>query len=92
MRKLEPLKISLLILIAVFLICIAVGNLINNVKLSDYLINVSVEMLGSIITLLFIDLYLNNQEKKLEKKKRNNCLENFKTNNSRTYIFTFFYL
>ena len=69
MRKLEPLKISLLILIAVFLICIAVGNLINNVKLSDYLINVSVEMLGSIITLLFIDLYLNNQEKKLEKKR-----------------------
>jgi hypothetical protein len=63
MSNRNPLKIPLITLAITFISLIITGVLLNNKNFSDYLINVSVEVLGAIITVLFIDIYLNKHEK-----------------------------
>ena len=65
MKNKNPLNIPLKILIALFFLLIIIGYSME----LDYLINVSVEILGSIVTLIVIDIYLSKNEKKIATKR-----------------------
>jgi hypothetical protein len=60
----------LIFLSLLYLVLIISGKLIKNADFSDYLINISVEVLGAIITIIFIDIYLNRHEKRISSKRQ----------------------
>lgn len=60
--------VPLLILFVLFLVFGGIGAFTNN-PFSDYAINISVELLGALITVLCIDIYLRNNENRLAKKR-----------------------
>ncbi len=66
MKHRNPLGIPLIILVGLFLLLTTSSKFISNNDLSEYLINVSVEVLGAIITVIFIDIYLSKQESMLQ--------------------------
>jgi hypothetical protein len=69
MKQRNPLTIPIILLLILFTGLILVGQIITSKSISDYLVNISVEVLGAIITIVFIDFYLNRHEKKIANKR-----------------------
>ncbi len=69
MKHRNPLLTPIILLSVLFSGLFIAGQIICNKTTSDYLTNISVEVLGAIITIIFIDFYLNRHEQKIADKR-----------------------
>jgi hypothetical protein len=69
MKHRNPLLVPIVLLTLLFSVLIIAGQIICHKSTSDYLTNISVEVLGAIITIIFIDFYLNKHEKRIADKR-----------------------
>lgn len=69
MKTRNPLYIPLFILFILLIIFFVIGMVVKNEEVGDYFSNLSIEILGAIITLIFIDLYLSRHEKRIAEKR-----------------------
>ncbi|RYY69512.1 MAG: hypothetical protein EOO13_09315 [Chitinophagaceae bacterium] len=63
------MKFPLFIIGLLFFVTVIFGTCSSQLFLKEYAINLSVELLGALITLLFIDLYIGNRENKIAMKR-----------------------
>lgn len=75
MRKKNILFKPLIYLAIIFLILFVTSKFISNQNIKDYISDLSIEILGALIVIIFINIYLNNYEEKLAEKRESIALK-----------------